>query len=171
MAKTDDAPTKKKKAKKAAGTKSKSKVEEVGKDARQWAMFCHLAGLAWMTWLLPVIGGVVAVLIIWHLKRDDDPFIDENGRRAINFQLSMLIYFAASGLLCFVIIGLLLVPVVIVLNIIFTIIAAIKAGDGKYYKYPLSIKFIKRNRQFRVTYFMYDLVFWYASPTLPNEFL
>ena len=118
--------------------------EAPGKDACQWAMFCHLAGLAWMiTWLLPIIGGVVGTLIIWQVKKDDDPFIDKSGRQAFNFQLSMLIYFAVSALLCFVIIGFLLVPIVVVLNVIFTIMAAIRAGDGKYYKYPLSIGFIK----------------------------
>jgi len=119
-------------------------TEEVGRDttrdARKWAMFVHLAGLAWMTWLLPLIGGVVAVLILWQIKKDDHPFIDENGRRAINFQLSMLIYTVA---LAITVIGIFLLPVVAILDIVFTIVAAIKAGDGKYYKYPLTIEFIK----------------------------
>ncbi len=118
--------------------------EGIGKDARRWAMFCHLAGLAWMVaWLLPFIGGVVGTLIVWQVKKDDDPFIDENGKRAFNFQLSMLIYFAGSVVLCLLLIGFLLVPTVIVLNIVFTIIAALRAGDGKDYRYPLSIEFIK----------------------------
>lgn len=118
-------------------------AEEVTREARQWAMFCHLAGLAWMTWMLPVIGGVVAVLVLWQIKKDDHPFIDENGKRAINFQISMLIYFCAAAPLCLVIVGCVLTPVIIILNVIFTIIAAVRAGDGKYYKYPLSIEFIK----------------------------
>ena len=110
------------------------------RDARKWAMFCHLAGLAWMTWLMPLIGGVVAVLIIWQIKKDDHPFIDENGRRAINFQLSMLIYTVG---LTITVIGVFLLPVVAILNVVFTIIAAIRAGDGKDYDYPLSIELIK----------------------------
>jgi uncharacterized Tic20 family protein len=96
--------------------------------------------VAWMTWLLPLIGGVVAVLIIWQVKKDDHPFIDENGRRAINFQLSMLIYAVA---LAITVIGIFLLPLVAILDIVFTIVAAIRAGDGKYYKYPLTIEFIK----------------------------
>ncbi len=116
-------------------------AEGVGKDARQWAMFCHLAGLAWMiVWLLPVIGGVVGTLIVWQVKKDDDPFIDENGRRAFNFQLSMLIY--AVGL-AVTVIGIFLVPIVAILDIVFTIIAAIRASNGRDYSYPLSIQFIK----------------------------
>jgi len=110
-------------------------------DARRWAMFCHLAGLAWMmVWPLPIIGGVVATLIIWQIKKDDDPFIGESGRRAFNFQLSMLIYSAG---LAITVIGLFLLPVVAILNIVFTIIAAVRAGDGKSYSYPLSIEFVK----------------------------
>ena len=114
--------------------------EDTTREARQWAMFCHLAGLAWMTWFLPIIGGVVAVLIIWQIKKDDHPFIDKSGRQAINFQISMLIY--ALGL-TITVIGVFLLPVVAILNVIFAIIAAVRAGDGKHYKYPLTIEFIK----------------------------
>lgn len=131
MAKTDEIPKEE---------PCEEKGAEVTREARQWAMFCHLAGLAWMTWLLPLIGGIVAVLIIWQIKKDDDPFIGENGRRALNFQISMLIY---AAVLAITVIGLVLVPVVAILNVIFTIIAAVRAGDGKLYEYPLDIEFIK----------------------------
>jgi len=120
---------------------AKGHDQQLGSNARQWAMFCHLAGLAWMmVWPLPIIGGVVGALIVWQIKKDDDSFIDENGRRAFNFQLSMLIY--AAGL-AITVIGVFLVPVVAVLNIVFTVIAAVRAGDGKHYSYPLSIEFVK----------------------------
>ncbi|MBN2138169.1 MAG: DUF4870 domain-containing protein [Sedimentisphaerales bacterium] len=115
--------------------------QQVTKDARRWAMFCHLAGLAWlMPWLLPVIGGVVGSLIVWQVKKDDDPFTDEAGRRAFNFQISMLIY---SVGLAITVVGILLIPVVAVLDIVFTIIAAVRAADGKSYRYPLTIEFMK----------------------------
>jgi len=124
-----------------AGAKPASQGREVGKKARQWAMFCHIAGLAWMVWwLAPVIGGVIGTLIVWQVKKDDDPFIDQNGKRAFNFQLSMLIY--AAGL-CLTVIGVFLTPVVGILDIVFTIIAAIRASDGKDYQYPLTIPFIR----------------------------
>jgi hypothetical protein len=124
-----------------AGAKPAAQGREVGKKARQWAMFCHIAGLAWMLWwLAPVIGGVVGTLIVWQVKKDDDPFIDQHGKRALNFQLSMLLYAAA---LCLTIIGVFLTPVVGILDIVFTIIAALRASDGKDYQYPLTIPFIK----------------------------
>jgi len=97
--------------------------------------------LAWMiAWLAPIIGGVLGTLIIWQVKKDDDPYIDEHGKRAFNFQLSMLIY--AVGL-TITFIGVVLVPVVAILDIVFVIIAAIRANDGKDYNYPLSIRFVK----------------------------
>jgi uncharacterized Tic20 family protein len=137
MAKTEEIP----KDEPSAETTEEEVGRDTTRDARKWAMFCHLAGLAWMTWLLPpLIGGVVAVLILWQIKKDDHPFIDENGRRAINFQLSMLIYAVA---LAITVIGIYLLPVVAILDIVFTIVAAIRAGSGKYYKYPLTIEFIK----------------------------
>ena len=63
---------------------------EVSKDARMWAMFCHLAGL--VGYLIPLIGNIVAPLIIWQIKKDELPFVDEQGKEAVNFQISMSLY-------------------------------------------------------------------------------
>jgi len=117
--------------------------KEANRDARMWAMFCHLAGLALFIPVLPVIGSVIAPLIIWQIKKDDYPFVDEQGKEAVNFQLSILIYGIVAGLLCFACIGFVLVPAVIVLDVIFILIAAVKANDGYHYHYPLTIRFIK----------------------------
>ena len=114
---------------------------EVSKDARMWAMFCHLAGLAWF--ILPVIGNVIGPLIIWQIKKDDFAFVDSQGKEAVNFQISMLIYGVGAGLLCFACVGFFLLPAVIVVDLIFLLIAAVKANNGKAYRYPLCIRFIK----------------------------
>ncbi|MHC4499505.1 MAG: DUF4870 domain-containing protein [Planctomycetota bacterium] len=115
---------------------------EISKDARMWAMFCHLAGLA--RFVVPVpFGGIIAPLIVWQIKKDEHAFVDENGKEALNFQLSVAIYLLAAILLCFVIIGFLLLPAVAVFNIVFLIIAAVKANNGEHYMYPLTIRFIK----------------------------
>ena len=118
--------------------------EEIGKDARKWAMFCHLAGLAWLIWwIVPAIGGMIGALLVWQIKKDDDPFIDEQGKEAFNFQASMLIYGVVAGLLCFACIGFGLLPAVMIVDIVFAIIAAVKANNGQHYRYPLTIRFIK----------------------------
>ena len=113
---------------------------EPDKDAKMWAMFCHLAGLA--TYLMP-LGGIIAPLIIWQIKKDEHPFINENGKEALNFQISIFIYFVVAFLLVFAFIGFFLVPAVVVFNLVLLIIAGIKANNGESYQYPLCIRFIK----------------------------
>lgn len=126
---------------------AKAGAEVVGaggetKDARMWAMFCHLTGLA--RFVVPVpFGGIIAPLIVWQVKKDEHPFVDENGKEAVNFQISVAIYLLAALLLCFLIIGIFLLPAVAVFNIVFLIIAAVKANNGEHYEYPLTIRFIK----------------------------
>ena len=117
--------------------------EELSKDARMWAMFCHLAGLAGLIPLMPAFGSVIAPLIIWQIKKDNFEFVDEQGKEALNFQISVLIYALVAGLLCFVCIGFLLLPAVYIFDLIFLLIAAVKANNGEHYRYPLSIRFIK----------------------------
>ncbi|MHC4068115.1 MAG: DUF4870 domain-containing protein [Planctomycetota bacterium] len=123
----------------------KSEVIETNKDARTWAMFCHLAGLGWLIfWLMPVIGGVICPLILWQIKKEEYSFVDEQGKEAVNFQISMLLYWIVAMLLCFVVcIGAPLVSIVFVVDIVLVIVAAIKAGEGYSYRYPFCIRFIK----------------------------
>ncbi len=118
--------------------------KEVNKDARMWAMFCHLGGLAALLPILPVVGGIIAPLIIWQIKKDEHPFVNEQGKEAVNFQISILIYELIAGLLIVAAcIGTLLLPAVIIFDIVFLVIATIKANDGFHYRYPLCIRFIK----------------------------
>lgn len=115
--------------------------KEGNKDARMWAMFCHLAGLAGL--IVPVVGCVLGPLIIWQIKKEDFPFVDEQGKEAVNFQISMLIYGIVAGLLCFACVGFVLAPAVAIFDIVFLLIAAIKTNNGLHYRYPLCIRFIK----------------------------
>ena len=98
-----------------AGTVNESPgSKEANKDARMWAMICHLAGLAGI--ILPASGNIVAPLIIWQIKKDNNPFIDEQGKEAVNFQISMSIYLIASIILSFICIG---VPLIIATIIVY----------------------------------------------------
>lgn len=121
--------------------------EELSKDTRMWAMFCHLAGLA--GFVIPVIiSGIIAPLIIWQIKKDEHPFIDEHGKEAVNFQISMSLYTVIGIVACLITcIGAVLIPFVAValciINLVFLLIAAVKANNGEHYYYPISIRFIK----------------------------
>jgi uncharacterized Tic20 family protein len=117
--------------------------EEISKDARMWAMFCHLGGLAGLIPMTPIFGSIIAPLIIWQVKKDEFGFVDEHGEEAVNFQISILIYALVAGLLCFLCIGFVLLPIVFLFDLIFLIIAAIKSNNGEHYRYPLTIRFFK----------------------------
>ena len=118
-------------------------AKELNKDARMWAMFCHLAGVGGLIPVVPVIGSIIVPLIIWQVKKDDFKFVDEQGKEAVNFQISILIYAFVAGLLCFACAGFALLPAVYIVDVVLLIIAALKANDGHHYKYPLTIRFIK----------------------------
>ena len=106
-----------------------------------WGMFCHLAALAALTGV--PLAHVLAPLVVWLIKRDAHPFIDEQGKEALNFQISMTIYALVSAVLIIVIIGLLLLPIVLIADLVLVIVASIKASNGQSYRYPLTIRFIK----------------------------
>jgi len=124
--------------------------KEVNKDARMWSMFCHLAALAGL--VVPVVGCIVGPLIIWQIKKDDFPFVDEQGKEAVNFQISMLLYAVIGSAVCLITcIGIPLIPIVClavsIVDLIFLLIAAVKANNGFHYRYPLCISFINYKTQ------------------------
>lgn len=109
------------------------------KNARTWAMALHLSMLAgFVTAGL----GLVAPLLIWLLKREEIPSIDEHGKEAANWIISAFIYSIVSGILCLVLIGFPLLLLLFVLGVVFPIIAAVKANEGILWRYPLTIRFI-----------------------------
>lgn len=109
-------------------------------DERMWAMLCHLSAFA--GYLVP-FGNVLGPLIIWLIKKDQYAFVDDQGKEALNFQISIMIWAAISAVLCFVLIGIPLLIAVIIFSIVMTIVAAIKANGGEAYRYPLTIRLIQ----------------------------
>ncbi len=111
------------------------------KEARRWASLCHIIALVGL--IGNGVGFVLGPLVVWLIKRDDDPFIDEQGKEALNFQITMVIAALVSLLLTVVVIGLFLVISVGLVMVIFPIIAAVKASNGEHYRYPFTIRFLK----------------------------
>ena len=113
------------------------------KDERLWAMIAHLSAFAAY---FTVVGHLLGPLIIWLSKRDGNPFVDDQGKEALNFQISWSIYMIANFLLFITVIGAIIaIPVFFVLpvfHIVCMIIAAIKANDGTAFRYPLCIRFL-----------------------------
>jgi uncharacterized protein len=109
-------------------------------DAKQWAMFAHLAGLA--GYIIP-FGSILGPLIIWQIKKNEFPFVDDQGKEALNFQITVAIAAVVCFVLMFVLIGLLLLPVLLIGDLVFIILAAIAANNGQAYRYPISIRLVK----------------------------
>jgi hypothetical protein len=110
-----------------------------GRDERSMAMLCHLLSFAGAVF---PFGNVIGPLVAWLMERKESRFVDCHGRRAVNFQISILIWMLVCVPLVFVGVGVLLVIGLAILDFACTIIAAVKAWNGTYYRYPLSIRFL-----------------------------
>ena len=108
--------------------------EPVPSESRGWATAAHL---------IPLIGlGFIAPLIIWMMKREEDPFVEYHAREALNFQITLIIYVLASFALMFVLIGFITIFVVLIFALVVMVIAGIKAANGEFYRYPLIFRFV-----------------------------
>lgn len=114
--------------------------DELSHDERMWGMLCHLSAFA--AFVVPVIGSVLGPLVVWLLKREELPFVDDQGKEALNFQITMLIASFVGFLLIFVLIGIPLLFALAIFNIVVTIIAAVRANDGVRYRYPFALRLI-----------------------------
>jgi uncharacterized Tic20 family protein len=110
-------------------------------DARMWNVLCHATALA--GFFVPWAGHILGPLIVWLVKRNDSPEIDQHGKESLNFQISMLIYNVIAGVLCLVLIGFVILAILHILNLLLVIIASIQASEAKFYRYPIAIRFIK----------------------------
>lgn len=110
-------------------------------NVRTWCAFIHASALLGVVLHFP--GHLLSPLILWLVKRDDAPELNAHGKEAVNFQISMLIYNLVAAVFCLVLVGFVFLAVLWILNTIFVIIAAIQASDGKFYRYPMTIRFIQ----------------------------
>ncbi|MCE5285679.1 MAG: DUF4870 domain-containing protein [Pelosinus sp.] len=105
-----------------------------------------LAIAAHVTYFLGGVGFIIAPLIIYLLKKDD-PFVREHAKQALAAHLFLLILSTIIGVLCYILIGFLLLPILAIVGLIFfitSILAAIKAADGQLYYYPLIQSFVDK---------------------------
>ncbi len=109
-------------------------------DEKQMGMFLHLSGIAQVV-IFPI--GIVLPIILWQTQKDKMPALDAHGKMVTNFMISLSIYLVVSFFLMFLLIGFLLLPLVALGGIILSVMGGIKANNGEFYEYPLTIKFIK----------------------------
>ena len=116
-------------------------------EERQWGMFAHLSALAGL--IIP-FGNLLGPLVVWMIKRDTLPFVADQGKEALNFQITASIVCVVLGILAFilsfVLIGFLLFPVIALIGLaalVLAVIGGIKANEGTAYRYPFCVRLIK----------------------------
>ncbi len=109
-------------------------------NVRTWTVLCHASALLGI--FAHFIGHILGPLIVWLAKRGDAAEIDAHGKESLNFQLTWLIYDVIAGILCIVLIGIPILIALWVANIVFVIIASLKASEGTLYRYPFTIRFL-----------------------------
>ena len=107
---------------------------------KQLGMLCHL--LAFSGFIVP-FGSILGPLVLWLIKKNESPFVADQGKESLNFQITVLLAAVVSFVLCFVVIGFLLAVVVVIAWLVYTILGAIKASEGVAYRYPYTLRLIK----------------------------
>ena len=110
-------------------------------DVRTWCVLCHASALLGL--FFHFLGHILGPLVVWLIKRGDSPEIDAHGKESLNFQISMLIYDVIAFILFIVFIGIPILIALWILNTVLVIVASIRASEGKFYRYPITIRLIK----------------------------
>lgn len=108
-------------------------MSDASANDKNIAVLTHLGGIFF---------GFIPALIVWLLKKDDSPFIGEQAREALNFQITVLIAFVVAWVLVWLLVGLLLLPLIYLANLVLCIIAAVNVSKGEDYKYPFALRLI-----------------------------
>ena len=104
------------------------------KDACTMAMLAHLLG---------IVIGFLGPLIIWLIKKDEEPFVDDQGKEALNFQITVMIVYLVCGATSCLIIPVFVAMAAWVAVLVLSIMAGMKANEGEAYRYPLTLRLIK----------------------------
>ncbi len=102
-------------------------------DDKNIATVTHLGG---------TVFSFIPGLLVWALKKDDNAYIADQAKEALNFQISVLIAQFVAGVLAVILIGFVLMGIIWLLNIVFCIIAAISTSKGETYRYPFCLRLI-----------------------------
>ena len=104
------------------------------KDDRNIAALTHAGG---------ILFGFIPGLIVYLIKKDSGPvWLVQQSKEALNFQITVLIAYVVATALSALMIGLILFPPIFLVNLIFCILAAIKASQGETYRYPLALRLL-----------------------------
>jgi len=111
-----------------------NEIKPPSQDDRMMGMFIYL---------ISFFTAIIGPLIIWLIKKDESEFVNFHGKEYFNFFISYTVYLFVGSLLMIILIGLIIVPILAVMYLIFTFIALYKAYNGEHYRIPLIFRIIK----------------------------
>ena len=109
-------------------------ADSISQDDKTMALLAHLGGIFF---------GFIPSLVIWLIKKDGSPFVADQAKEALNFQITLMFGYILSFILIFIVIGLFLIWALAITNLVLCIVAGIKANSGVEYRYPFAIRLIK----------------------------
>jgi len=109
-------------------------------EIRNTAVAAHLSTFAG---LVVPFGSVIGPLAVWLTRRDRDPFIDQAGREALNFGISIAIYGMVALVAALMLVGIPLLMVGVIAWVVLASLAAVKASQGQTYRYPLTLRLVR----------------------------
>lgn len=112
-------------------------------DTQEYIPTTDEKNLALLSHIGTFFGGFIVPLIVWLVKKEDSPFASEHAKESLNFQISLIIYIMVSAILMLIVVGIFLMIAVGIFSFITIILATIAASNGKMYRYPLNIPFIR----------------------------
>ena len=124
----------------ASGTDQTTDAGAADEAVRNTAVAAHLSTFAG---LVVPFGSVIGPLAVWLTRRDRDPFIDQAGREALNFGISIAIYGVVALVAALMLVGIPLLIVGVIAWVVLASLAAAKASQGQSYRYPLTMRFVR----------------------------
>ena len=122
------------------GAASAARAATVDEMARNSAVVAHLSTFAG---LVVPFGSVIGPLAVWLTRRDRDPFIDQAGREALNFGITIAIYGSVLLVAALMLVGIPFLIVGVVAWVVLASLAAVKASQGQAYRYPLTMRLVR----------------------------
>jgi uncharacterized Tic20 family protein len=124
----------------AGGGNETTETGAVDQEIRNAAVAAHLSTFAG---LIVPFGSVIGPLAVWLTRRDRDPFIDQAGREALNFGISIAVYGSVVLVAALMLVGIPLLIVGVIAWVVLASLAAVKASQGQPYRYPLTLRLVR----------------------------
>ncbi len=109
-----------------------------------WASLCHFSALMGLVWWAPIffshwipVGHLIGPFVVWIIKKGSSPYVNANGKEALQFQLAITLYALILSVLPFEFLSTYSVTGLVVLSGFFAVKAGVHVSKGKHYRYPL----------------------------------